>query len=567
MRIYKIITFTISVFLIIISCSQDNDTYIDNSKISITNYDSQTVENLAVLCKVWGFLKYYHPEVAKGKYNWDFELFKVMPSILKSKSDANRNKILYKWIRALGEIEQSGENAKFDPDSVKIYPDLKWIEDKTLLGDKLANELDRIKNAKREDSHHYVEFALCPLFKKEMAYDNLSFPDVGYRLLALYRYWNIIQYYFPYRYLIENWHGVLHQFIPQFINASDELEYQLALLRLITRINDTHAKIGGSRSQIISNFKGENIVPVRIQFIEERPVVVEHFSSHYKIPLKIGDILLSVNNIPIDSIIKSKRNYIPASNEPSFLRNVAYELLRTNSDKLLVEYEQDNKIYRDTLACYPVKTIGIGYISQRPQPLVKTLNTNITYLYLGSTLGGEIPNIKTKNLIIDLRCYPSGGVKGYWEFEQLYPQSVPFATPTYGSIIYPGMFIFNSPEKTEYNASNYFRGKTVVLINEISQSASEFLAMKYRSAPNVTLVGSVTAGADGNASQIPLPGGIYTIISGVGIYYPDGTETQQVGIVPDIEVKPTITGIIEGRDEVLEKAIEFLSSKKGNINE
>jgi C-terminal processing protease CtpA/Prc len=48
------------------------------------------------------------------------------------------------------------------------------------------------------------------------------------------------------------------------------------------------------------------------------------------------------------------------------------------------------------------------------------------------------------------------------------------------------------------------------------------------------------------------------MISGIGVYYPDGRETQRIGIVPDIEVKPTIEGIKNGKDEVLEKAIEFI---------
>jgi C-terminal processing protease CtpA/Prc len=48
------------------------------------------------------------------------------------------------------------------------------------------------------------------------------------------------------------------------------------------------------------------------------------------------------------------------------------------------------------------------------------------------------------------------------------------------------------------------------------------------------------------------------MISGLGVYYPDGTETQRVGIVPDIIIKPTIKGIKEGKDEVLEKAIEII---------
>ena len=64
-----------------------------------------------------------------------------------------------------------------------------------------------------------------------------------------------------------------------------------------------------------------------------------------------------------------------------------------------------------------------------------------------------------------------------------------------------------------------------------------------------------TAGADGNVSSIPLPGGLNTMISGIGVFYPDKRPTQRVGIIPDREVKPTIAGIRAGRDEVLEAGI------------
>ena len=45
------------------------------------------------------------------------------------------------------------------------------------------------------------------------------------------------------------------------------------------------------------------------------------------------------------------------------------------------------------------------------------------------------------------------------------------------------------------------------------------------------------------------------MISGIGVFYPDKTPTQQVGIIPNIEVRPTIEGIRAGRDEVLEAAL------------
>jgi C-terminal processing protease CtpA/Prc len=82
--------------------------------------------------------------------------------------------------------------------------------------------------------------------------------------------------------------------------------------------------------------------------------------------------------------------------------------------------------------------------------------------------------------------------------------------------------------------------------------------LPFRADPGAIVIGSTTAGADGNVSPIPLPGGLRTLISGIGVFYPDKTPTQQVGIIPNIEVKPTIEGIRAGRDERI-KARQFQS--------
>lgn len=39
----------------------------------------------------------------------------------------------------------------------------------------------------------------------------------------------------------------------------------------------------------------------------------------------------------------------------------------------------------------------------------------------------------------------------------------------------------------------------------------------------------------------------------------DGRQLQRVGLVPDIEVMPTIHGIQSGRDELLDAAIDYLN--------
>ena len=100
-----------------------------------------------------------------------------------------------------------------------------------------------------------------------------------------------------------------------------------------------------------------------------------------------------------------------------------------------------------------------------------------------------------------------------------------------------------------------YEGRIAILVDEVSVSQAEYTAMAFRAAPGALVIGSTTAGADGNVSPIPLPGGDRSMISGIGVFYPDKTPTQRVGIVPDVAVRPTIAGIREGRDEVLEAAL------------
>ena len=100
--------------------------------------------------------------------------------------------------------------------------------------------------------------------------------------------------------------------------------------------------------------------------------------------------------------------------------------------------------------------------------------------------------------------------------------------------------------------------KIVILVDELTQSNVEYAAMAFRSAPGVLLVGNTTAGADGNVSQILLPGDLSVQFTGIGIFYPDGRPTQRIGLVPDVQVTPTVAGIAAGRDEVLEEALRQL---------
>ena len=66
---------------------QQDQEFDKGSTITFENLDNEQIENLDLLGRVWGFLKYYHPEIAKGNFNWDYELFRVLPKYQNAKTN------------------------------------------------------------------------------------------------------------------------------------------------------------------------------------------------------------------------------------------------------------------------------------------------------------------------------------------------------------------------------------------------------------------------------------------------------------------------------------------------
>ncbi len=546
--------------------AQKDQEFDKGSGIAIISVDKYQIENLKTLGLIWGFLKYYHPNIAKGKYNWDYELFRVLPKVMNSKNKTIRDEILEKWIDSLGKYSE-GDEPKVKSSDVKLEPDLGWIKN-TNFSEALTTSLLKVKNANRPKEHYYIGLQPGvgnPDFKSENVYSSMKYPDAGFRLLALFRYWNIIQYYFPYKNLIdEDWKNVLEEFIPKVINVTNETDYTLAVLELIGRVHDTHANIW-SNNQALNKYFGLNYAAFELTIIENKPVVTGYYDkqSRKEAGLEIGDIISAINNRPVEEIIKEKLKYAPASNYSTQLRDVASKILRTNDSIMNVEFIRNDKKENRLIKTFSPDKINIYSKYRVTDTCFKLINKDIAYINNGSLKTEYLPKIwkeieNTKGLIIDIRNYPSD-FPIYALSSYLMPQSTPFVKFTNGSIANPGLFTFTKPLSAGRKNNDYYKGKVIILINEISQSSAEFHAMAYRVNPNTTVIGSTTAGADGNVSQFYLPGGISTMISGIGVYYPDGKETQRIGIVPDIELRPTIKGIKEGRDELMEKAIEIIN--------
>jgi C-terminal processing protease CtpA/Prc len=161
----------------------------------------------------------------------------------------------------------------------------------------------------------------------------------------------------------------------------------------------------------------------------------------------------------------------------------------------------------------------------------------------------------TKSIIIDIRNYPLGTkdaiVAELSEKEQECFKSI------MPDLSKPGRFVWRKARKKAGRKNkDPYKGKIILLVNEETISYAELTCMCLQTLDNVTVIGSQTAGADGNVTELKFIGGFDTNISGIGMFYPNGKETQRIGIEPDITIEQTISGIKNGRDEILEKAIE-----------
>jgi len=523
------------------------------------------IANLAMLGKVWGFLKYHHPMVTSGKRHWDYDLFRVLPRVLAAADAPAARSVVSQWIAGFGAVPPCKPCASLDGRELHLQPPIAWLTDEA-LGAELAETLRGIYRNRPANGQFYVSLqpgAGNPSFDHEPAYGALKLPDAGYQLLALYRFWNIVEYWYPYRDVIGgNWDDELTAFIPRIATASDSDTYKREMLALIAKINDTHANLWSSLD--VRPPTGGCQVPIALRFVENQAVVTGYVDGapDSSSMLKRGDVVSAIDGVAVAELVRRWSPYYAASNEPTRLRDIARSMTRGACGPAALAVSRDGSTQEIKVERTAAPAASAPKPHDRPGETFRKLSPDVAYLKLSSVKTAEAASYiesaaGTKGLIIDIRNYPSEFVV-FSLGSRLMDRPTPFVHFTFGELANPGAFRWAVQPLAVQPAAPRYTGKIVILIDELSQSQSEYTTMAFRAAPNAIVVGSTTAGADGNVSPIPLPGGLRSMISGIGVFYPDKKPTQRVGIIADIEAKPTVQGIRSGRDEVLEAALRHI---------
>lgn len=541
----------------------------DGSGIELGELTPQMLENLEVLGKVWGFMKYYHPEVTRGKYNWDYELFRVLPQIANAKDKDQRNQLLNKWIDKYGKIYETADYTISDSTKYSRLIDLSWIDDKTLFEERLATKLQVIKNANRSKKLNYYVVAHktsgdWPDFKQERTYKSIKWDDQGFRLLTLFRLWNVIEYCFPYTYYTDTpWKALLKDFLPKFVSPKDQASYELAIMELGAKIDDSHVHIlipdNKLKETVLAPMYAKNCVPVGLTQSAEGHIVIERTGSEF---FERGDIIVSIEGKDIKDITEEMAPYIVSSNRNGLIRNISRHLMSSRSNQMNVEVIRNGKKMGVLVKHFKSVKKFVGRKSWREYNLADRDIIHVDNIKSDvENRDTVLDNMNSKGLIIDMRRYP------HQLNQHLLPPLLLSKYPLWASEndksypgnyrIMPGYDEINEPEKNPH-----YKGKIVILVDENTQSAGETWAMTHRLAPNSVIIGRQTAGANGNIGRIYLPGGIQFMYTQLGAFYPNWEILQRKGVKIDVPVSPTVDDIKAGRDVWIEKAIEIIENRQ-----
>lgn len=559
-----------------LTASKKDDAFRRGSKVGFIPADKHTLESLEVLCQLWAYLKYHHPAVANGQYNWDNELLRTLPLVIKAADPAEVSQVLEKWVGSLQEISPCIKELKDNKNSVLVASDYGTLFTNNILSAGLRKKL-RTWSRPCMEKHHYVSLSgPSPRFVHEESF-HAVYPDAGLRYLALCRYWAAIQYFFPYRNLMsKTWVSALRQHMPGILASDDVNNYTIAMTKLIAETGDSHAFIG---SGVLEAIKGKYMLPLQARMLKKKLVATGYYSDTIGLENKIkpGDIIVAINGIKTEKLIEEYLDRVPASNSAAGFRDMIRDYLLRSNDKDFVVKTKSRGKYKTVRQQGNLYSLTNWYNTDFGQNFKDSaflmMPGNVGYIhgpsFSASALRGLIDRLgKTRGFIIDLRGYPSDElIHNSSERSKSLVNYVksgisPFARFTHATLLQPGSFLLEPPAPIGSITGDLYSGRVIVLVNEYTQSNAEFVVMALQSADNVTVLGSQTAGADGNVTSIDLPGAITASFSGLGVYYPDGTCSQRAGVKIDIHVKPSIASIRKGKDKQLEKAHAILQKSK-----
>ncbi len=299
-------------------------------------------------------------------------------------------------------------------------------------------------------------------------------------------------------------------------------------------------------------------------------ISVKKKSAAFNSGIKPGFRLIEVNGKTINSFIDERKSEpIPPFNDINIrllsTENIIRELYGTPDDTVNITYMDENNLEHSVSLQLKNRSIEkVSFIPSLPPMYAsidkRIISDSIAYIHfdvflpvlLDSIVSSIAEYINYPNLIIDIRGNPGGDFNTrrtiaeqfvsertlFWRYQRRNDVNEVFLNP--------------SPKP--------YKGKVVILIDELSSSSSEEFSGGMKAIGRATIIGQRTAGKVLTMEIVELPEG------GLFVYPNQQTRTSKdevlegVGVIPDIKIEMEKEAILKGIDTQLEKAVEYLTN-------
>lgn len=395
------------------------------------------------------------------------------------------------------------------------------------------------------------------------------------------------------------------QLLKDILETQNDYDYYRLLEKFCATLKDGHTNV--YMPEYIDDYleyQSFETVKFRLKSIDNK-IIISRINESAKDELPIGTEIIKINGLSVneynDRFVKP---YISSSTAHILEKWTANELFYAPlGTKYKVEFLLPNKtnLVKDlTLQKNDEKLIP----ENKPFQLLEYewLENDILYMALNSFNDEEIveefkkivPELsKAKSFIIDLRNNGGGNTNNGFKILQYFTKDKTLnyakmssrkhisAFKAWGKYVTEKDTINNAYRKEQYLTArnqNYYEfpknefkidkniprfvKPTVVLISNNTASASEDFLVSADNQKHFVKIGEPTFGSTGQPVIFELPNGGEARVCTKKDTYPDGREFVGIGILPDIEVKQTISDYLNEKDVVLEKALEYLKSNK-----
>ena len=383
-------------------------------------------------------------------------------------------------------------------------------------------------------------------------FKNLTANNEFVRLADVIIAWNIFQHFYPYFDVVDvDWDRELTDALESALEDESERDFFWTLSRLVARLQDGH---GNVFHRIWMEQAG---LPVKVDWIENQVVVtVSKDSTRFQ----RGDIILTLDGVKAERALLEAEKYISGSPQWKRWKSLNRFAYGDPGSVAVIKLKRENRVLNvETERNFKQS------IAEIDRPNIQEQEDGIYYVNLSQAAWNEIKAkiddlANAKGVIFDLRGYPNGNHEIICHL--LKERDTSNAWMQIPFFIYPDQENIVDYQKMGWmlvTKEPHIKGKVVFITDGRAISYAESFLSFIEHYKLAEIVGQPTAGTNGNVNSFVLPGGFQVTWTGMKVLKHNGSQHHLIGVLPTIPAEKTIQGVIEGRDEFLEIALEIIN--------